>query len=212
VSMLREILKHFIVLEGIDGSGTSTQRDLLCQALEKQGRSVFNTFEPSPESIGQIIRKILRKEIQVPPRSLALLYAADREDHIEGEKGVRKALKEGRWVVSDRYFYSSFAYQGLLCDPEEIQRINEGFPAPEYLIFLDVPIEESSRRRDKRSLEKEIFDEEDFLSKVAQRYRQEILREQEAYPEMKVLHVDGTLDIQTTHRNICTFLGLAPIY
>lgn len=207
----REILSGFVVIEGIDGAGTSTQKDLLCQAAQEQGRQVFNTCEPSPGPAGTLIRRVLRQELSLPPWSLALLFAADREDHLNGNDGIRQHCAAGTLCVSDRYFHSSLAYQGLVCDSQAVEQLNAGFPAPEYLVFLDVPVAESARRRQKRGQSAEIFEEDSFLDRVRQAYHQAIIREQQANPGVKLLRLDGSRSIKELHHKICAFVGIMPI-
>src|SRR5437667_268896 len=103
---------RFIVLEGIDGAGTTTQADAIAAALRKKGRQVFVTREPSDLAIGKQIRAALVGKAAFPSDALALLFAADRLDHLERE--VQPALRAGTDVICDRYVLSSMAYQGSM--------------------------------------------------------------------------------------------------
>lgn len=101
----------FITFEGGDGSGKSTQADLLSQWLEQQGKRVLRTREPGGTDVGVEVRKlVLHHRGDIAPRAEALLYAADRAQHIATK--VRPALERGDVVIQDRYFDSSVAYQG----------------------------------------------------------------------------------------------------
>src|SRR3989442_1021120 len=99
---------RFIVLEGIDGAGTTTQTVELSVALRKDGRKVVVTREPSGRWVGQLIREVLVGQKMFPPAAVALLFAADRLDHLERE--IKPALAGGEDVISDRYLLSSLAY------------------------------------------------------------------------------------------------------
>ncbi len=103
----------FIVFEGLDGSGQSTQAQLLKNYLEKEKNiSPVLTKEPTRETpIGVLIRQVIQKEISVSPTALQLLFCADRSEHLE--KVIKPALENGQWVISDRYFYSTMAFGSL---------------------------------------------------------------------------------------------------
>jgi len=142
----------FIVLEGLDGSGKTTQAKLLVNRL-KQSRKAVYTAEPSRGKIGMFIRKqILYAEKRPPVCVEGLLFAADRIDHMQRE--VQPALENGHLVVCDRYIYSSLAYQGgegLGLD--WIQTINEYALKPDLALFIDVsPETVLNRLRRKKSL------------------------------------------------------------
>lgn len=127
----------FIVIEGLDGSGKSTQAKMLVAALEKSHKAVC-TAEPSKGAIGRFIRNHVLYEKTRPPIEVeALLFAADRIDHIQRE--VAPALEEGKVVVSDRYLYSSLAYQGSAgLSLDWIQTINSHALKPELALLIDV--------------------------------------------------------------------------
>ncbi len=132
----------FIVLEGLDGSGKSTQAKLLAEYLRAKGRQVQLTAEPTGSDIGKIIRETLGGGISRTPEELAALFLADRIRHnTDPEDGIRQYLARGFDVVCDRYYYSSFAYQGMETDPEWVSRMNLGCPAilrPDLCIFYDL--------------------------------------------------------------------------
>ncbi|MCK5773004.1 MAG: dTMP kinase [Thermoplasmata archaeon] len=125
----------FIVIEGIDGSGKGTQAELLRKRLEGGGVDVALTFEPTRGPIGRIIRDHM-KDPFLDDRTLALLFAADRIEHIEKE--VSPALSEGRTVISDRYAYSSIAYQGQTVDPDWVGVVNSDALRPDLVVVLDM--------------------------------------------------------------------------
>jgi dTMP kinase len=128
----------FICVEGLDGCGKTTQTRLLIRKLRKMGCNAVSTAEPSRGKIGKFIRKYcLHSEKRVSTVVEALLFAADRFEHVERE--VIPALDEGKIVVSDRYVYSSLAYQGAAgLDLKWIEMVNEQAMRPNLAIFVDV--------------------------------------------------------------------------
>ncbi|MDH5376249.1 MAG: dTMP kinase [Candidatus Bathyarchaeota archaeon] len=128
----------FICVEGLDGCGKTTQTKLLVRRLRKKGYNVIGTAEPSRGEIGNFIKKYcLHGMKRVSSVVEALLFAADRFEHVEKE--VIPALDEGKLVISDRYVYSSLAYQGAGgLDLKWIERINEHAMRPDLAIFIDV--------------------------------------------------------------------------
>jgi dTMP kinase len=127
----------FICIEGLDGSGKSTQAKLLTKKLCKTGYPAVFTAEPSQGKIGKFIRKRLFEQKRLPTTVEALLFAADRIEHVQNT--VIPALKEGKIVISDRYVYSSLAYQGSAgLDLNWIETINANAQKPDLSIFIDV--------------------------------------------------------------------------
>jgi len=127
----------FICIEGLDGSGKSTQAKMLTKKLCKTGYNAVFTAEPSQGKIGKFIRKRLFEQERLPTTVEALLFAADRLEHIQNT--IAPALKDGKIVVSDRYVYSSLAYQGSAgLDLNWIEAINANAKKPELSLFIDV--------------------------------------------------------------------------
>jgi dTMP kinase len=131
----------FICIEGLDKSGKTSQSILLVEALYKNGFDAVYTTEPSNGEIGMFIRKnVLQRKNRVPAVIEALLFAADRVDHIENE--IKPMLKKGKIVVSDRYVYSSLAYQGAAgLSLDWIKQLNKQALRPDLAIYIDVPVE-----------------------------------------------------------------------
>jgi len=161
----------FIVVEGLDGSGKSAQVNLLIDFLKEQGKEVIETKEPTIESeFGRKIKQALRKEIIVEPLELQKLYVQDRKEHLENK--VIPALKEGKFVVSSRYAFSTFAYgysTGLNVD--ELVEMNKEFLLPDLTIIVDVSPESCVKRIEGRGEEKELFEELEKLAKVSEIYK-----------------------------------------
>lgn len=171
----------FIVLEGIDGSGTTTQATRLAQAIRGKGQEVLLTKEPSPGPIGLLLRQQLSATPPMDKHALALLFAADRVDHIQRE--VLPALEAGKVVISDRYILSSLAYQSTECGRDWIQQINglctrqdyHWAPTSHYLpadvtFFLRIDPEEAVRRVSARGGQVERYDALETQRRVAEQY------------------------------------------
>lgn len=186
----------FIVFEGLDGAGTTTQMKKLGEKFSSRGKDVFITHEPTDNPIGRLVRACLQKKFRTTPSALALLYASDRDDHLDNpEYGINGHLSRGGVVISDRYFYSTLAYQGVECDLEFLRRINAPFRDADVIIFVDTPVDECMARIEKRGEEKELFEKKEYLTKVRANY----LREFDALPEgVELITIDGTLSIEDT--------------
>ncbi|MCS7119859.1 MAG: dTMP kinase [Nitrososphaerota archaeon] len=143
VRRIKEVVKKgfFICIEGIDKSGKTTQSRLLVDALRREGIEAYYTTEPSEGEIGRFIRRqILYTTHRAPAVVEALLFAADRADHIERE--ILPAISKGSTIICDRYVYSSIAYQGAAgLSIEWIKEINRFALKPDLAIYLDVPVE-----------------------------------------------------------------------
>ena len=157
----------FICIEGLDGCGKTTQTKLLVRKLSKIGWDAVSTAEPSRWKIGKFIQKYcLHSEKRISPIVEALLFAADRFEHVERE--IIPALNEGKIVVSDRYVYSSLAYQGATgLDLKWIEMINEHAIRPDLAIFVDVEPEAVIKRL---KPEKSVMENLETLRKVREVY------------------------------------------
>ena len=155
--------------------------------------------------MGCLVRQVLRHQVDTTSQALALLYAADRSDHLFNRNyGITKLLESGKTVISDRYLYSSLSYQGVTEDRTFLARIND-YPHPEFVIFVDTPAEICMQRIDKRGEEKELFDRLDYLRKV----RANFLSVFSALPAgVKYLRVDGEKTISEQEEEISSFLSL----
>jgi dTMP kinase len=165
----------FVVLEGIDGSGTTTQLERVSERLRARGRRVMATREPSTGPIGRLLREILAGRHANPDgttldeRAMALLFAADRRDHLRRE--IDPALAVGCDVISDRYLLSSLAYQAVEADRAWVERLAEGVRPPDLTVLLDVDITVAAERRRRAGRPVERYDADGTLARVAENYR-----------------------------------------
>jgi dTMP kinase len=157
-------INMFIVLEGIDGCGKSTHAKMLARWLQSRGYEVLLTAEPTKGKIGKMIRKVLSGDVSLEPAALALLFAADRVEHV---KEIQAALDASKIVVCERYYHSNIAYQGAQgVDRQWLLKINEFAPKPDLVFLLDLDPKAGAQRTDTN----EIFENEDFLSRVRSGY------------------------------------------
>ena len=164
----------FIVFEGLDGSGKSTQIRLLAERLRAMGRSVAVTAEPTSSAIGGLVRDALSGFTPRSGAEIAALFMADRVQHnVNPVWGIRTLLAQGRDVICDRYYYSSLAYQGTVTDPDWVRRMNLDCPEirrPDLCVFLDVDLERCRQRMAADRAFLEIYENEASLAATRQRY------------------------------------------
>lgn len=164
----------FIVFEGIDGAGKTTQIELLKSKLEQSELNVHCTTEPTEREVGKLIRKILKKEFVASEETLAALFVADRLDHIQNDvDGMKKKLDEGIHVISDRYYWSSYAYHGLSLPIHKVIEMNDichQLLQPDLTIYLDLTAEESMKRITSRNEQQEKFEKLELLQSIRQNY------------------------------------------
>ncbi|MGD8860422.1 MAG: dTMP kinase [Myxococcales bacterium] len=193
---------RFIVLEGVDGAGTTTHTRELTRRLRKLGVPVHPTAEPSTGPVGALLRQALVGRMVVADRgetrppawnTMALMFAADRLDHVENE--LLPNLREGVTVLCDRYYHSSVAYQSTTGGGEDaiawIREINHYARKPDLTLVLDVPPEVAAQRRASRRGE-DIFDARDLQEQLTQFYA----TLERHFPDEPVVHVDavGSVD------------------
>lgn len=184
----------FIVLEGPDGAGISTQTALLQSGLASRGYRAIATKEPSTGPIGAVIRQALSHRLVYPPSEplgddvMALLYAADRLDHIRAD--ILPRIKKGTHVVCDRYRLSSYAYQGLTAGQEWVHELNSRSIPPDLTFFIDVPPEVSQERIIARGGHIELYESEERLRPIYGNYLR-LIEEARSGGE-RIIVVDGT--------------------
>jgi dTMP kinase len=189
----------FIVFEGGDGAGKSTQVALLREALERAGREVTVTRQPGGTPLGQQIRDLVLHGDHVAPRAEALLFAADKAHHVETL--VRPALQRGEVVISDRYTDSSVAYQGAGRElgAQEVHDLNMWAVedlVPDLTVVVDISAEEGRRRRG--AVHDRLESEEDAFHEAI---RQHFLAMARGNPG-RYLVVDGTLPPEQIHAEV----------
>jgi dTMP kinase len=159
---------RLIVIEGLDGAGTTTLAGRLVAALRHRGVEVELEAEPTRGPFGATLRQALEGRLALDPVAFALGFAADRADHIANPiRGITKTLDQGTWVVSDRYVASSIAYQasqGL--DAAWLAAINRHARRPDLTVFVDTPVEECLRRSAARSGHADLFERRESLEAV----------------------------------------------
>lgn len=164
----------FIAIEGIDGSGKSTQIDLLKQNLEKSGHKVHTTFEPTDGPIGKMIRDIFNHRLEADQRTIAALFVADRLEHIlNKQNGLLKKLSEGYTVITDRYYLSSYAYHGVHMPVDWVIQANAlcaQLLRPHLNIFIDITPETGMDRIRKGRNSLELFETLENQKMVRDKY------------------------------------------
>jgi dTMP kinase len=199
---------RFIVLEGIDGAGTTTQCGLLAKRLRKDGVGVRTTREPSDGPVGTTIRQILAGRIvgaggRAPGwATMALLFAADRMDHVEAE--IEPFISQGGVIISDRYDASSLAYQSVSSGRggestvEWIRTLNKNARRPDLTVVLDVPAEVAVTRREARGDAAQLYEQNELQRALCVFYKDL----QRHIPNDRVVVVDGSGTIEATAEKV----------
>jgi dTMP kinase len=205
------IIQNFTVLEGGDGSGTSTQMDLIRRRFNAPGvllPLLYTTCEPSDGPIGILIRETLGGKLSLRGETLARLFAADRHEHLYGEGGIVERTQRGELVISDRYVLSSLVYQGITCGEELPRALNAGFPLPEALLYFDIDPEIALKRLEKRP-SRDIYEYLDFQRAVRERYR--ALLPWYADQGVRVNRIDASVSQEETAEAVWRVLENLPI-
>jgi dTMP kinase len=187
---------RFIVFEGIDGCGTTTQAERYARYLRDKRRVVHVTREPSDGPIGSLLRLSLAGRVALGPgrqaQLMGLLFAADRLDHLAQE--IEPHLREGAIVLSDRYDLSSVAYQWASAGegaPAELatwlRDLNRYARRPDATLVIDVPAETAERRRKERQGAVELYEQPELQARLAELYRDA----ETLMPDDNVIHLDG---------------------
>ncbi|HNY97726.1 MAG TPA: dTMP kinase [Candidatus Pacearchaeota archaeon] len=197
----------FIVLEGLDGSGQSTQVKMLKDYLESCAIPCLVTKEPTQvtgdffSSVAQSIRGVLDKKISMDPKTLQEMFAQDRKEHLENQ--IIPALSQGIWVICDRYCFSSFAYGAAHGNNiDYLIKINENFLLPDFIFLLKVRPQICMQRVVRRNEGLKFFEVEEKLSKTWKQYEEVIKK----FPEINV--IDGEKDMVTVHDEIKNIIQL----
>ncbi len=162
----------FIVFEGIDGSGKSTQISLLAEYLKGKGTVPYVTREPTGGTVGALIRSCLSGKTALGEKTIAALFVADRLEHVFEENGLKERIDRGETAISDRYYLSSYAYHGAFMPMSWVMDANrlsaEALP-PDLTLFLDVEPEHALARVLKRG-ETERYEKLESLKRVREKY------------------------------------------
>ena len=201
------ILKNFIVFEGIDGAGTSTQLKLLS---EKYSENIYITAEPTEFETGIFLRKMLKGDFPLDSKTAAFLFAADRNEHLFGKGGIKEQTEKNKIVACDRYIFSSLAYQSVSCGWDLPYKLNEDFPLPEILFFFEIDPEISLQRIQGRGFT-EIYEKLDYLKKTEEQYLKVISFFEKKHPEMKIVRVNACDSIEKTAGMIWSYIEKLPI-
>jgi dTMP kinase len=167
-------VSRLIVIEGLDGAGTTTQVKRLVEHLNARGTRAHATREPSDGPVGRLIREMLTGGHAIAGQAISqntfgLLFAADRLDHLQRE--VEPKLSAGTWVVSDRWYHSSLAYQGTGADRDWIAMLNGRARKPDITVFLKVKPEVAAQRRVAAGRTQELFEDLAMQREVDAGYR-----------------------------------------
>jgi dTMP kinase len=198
----------FIVFEGIDSSGKSTQAELLQNYYLALNHPAVLSPEPTDGPIGKFIRSILNQQINLAQspdnfeQQMSYLFAADRYYHLHNQReGILSLLKQEITVISTRYYFSSLAYHGH-CQKnlELVKTLNQDFPQPDLLIYLDIPLDVSLARLQDKS-QKDVYENKDKLTKVKANYYN-ILQE---YQGLKII-INATEEAAKINQKIVQFI------
>jgi dTMP kinase len=199
---------RFVVLEGIDGSGTTTQVARLADRLRADRTAVRATREPSDGPIGTVVRQILTGRVIVPGgrapgwATMALLFAADRMDHVEAE--IEPFFAQGGVIVSDRYDASSLAYQSVMSGSEAkaavewIRTLNRHARRPDLTVVLDLPAEVAAERRSARGEAAQLYEQNEVQRALAAFYK-DLARHM---PNDHVVIVDASGTVDEVHARV----------
>ncbi len=205
------VISNFIVFEGGDGSGTSTQCKIIRRKFNRlmpqieevrdtasvwylsqnfssirTYMSCFTTFEPTDGPIGKMIRQALKKDLHLNPETLAHLFAADRNEHLYQSGGIIERCNRNEIVISDRYIPSSLVYQGIECGEELPAKLNKDFPLPELLFYFDVDPQIALERIGTRDF-RDRYEYLDFQIEVHRRYKKVISDYADAGVKVEIL-------------------------
>ncbi len=185
----------FIVFEGIDGTGKTTQMKLLAEKLRQQGRQVVETFEPTAGVYGKKLRQLFRRRDELSLQDELDLFIADRREHVATL--ISPGIAAGHDVLCDRYYLSTAAYQGARGgDVAAIIDLNRAFaPEPDLFVILETPVTVGRTRISAiRGEEPNDFEQADYLERVGEIFRQ--LRRD------NIIRINAAADINTVHRRI----------
>ena len=162
-------------------------------------------------NLPEVLSEALSGAAGFDAKTIAYLFGADRCEHIYGKEGILEQLQAGKAVFSDRYLFSSLAYQGLAAGKDLARAINAPFPLPEYLFFFDLPAKTAMERIKKRNIPQEIYEKEAFQQKVANEYQAIFRYYAETAPDMRIIRIDAAQTIAEIHEKIWSIVCNLPI-
>jgi len=200
----------YIAVEGVDGSGKTTQVERLTKYFKDRGREVVRTREPRKEDgmIAELVQKILHGKTKIPAVAFQYLFSADREMH--HEELVIPSLKAGKVVISDRCFWSSIPYglldRGIGLEGKNVKymlaaqcilSMYHQFIVPDYSVYLDVPLNVAMKRIEREGQKKEIYEEKEKLEKIIKGYKWLVKEYEDEFVE-----VDATKSVASVTKSI----------
>lgn len=194
---------RFVVMEGLDGAGITTQATLLRNYLLKEGTDAVLTKEPTDGLIGGVIKASLRNEWKTDPLTLQMLFAADRSHHLRTE--IEPALKRGKTVICDRYILSSLVFGSLGTSVATLKQLNSEFKRPHMTFIIDTHPNICMERMKKARHHVELFEEEQKLNQI----RQNLLALKNYFPGTHI--IDGNRRPDEILRDITKFVGKAAV-
>lgn len=194
---------RFIAFEGIDGSGKSTQISLLNKKLTQKGIMCYSTMEPTDSPFGSLIHQIMIGRIKTDNRVIAEMFVADRLDHLLNDvNGILCKINEGTTVITDRYYFSSYAYHSIDMPMDDIiaaNEVNGRILRPTINVFLDTSPDIAIERIVKSRFHPELFEKKSRLIKVREKYL-------EAFEKRKAIEnyviIDGNRSIREISEDV----------
>jgi len=198
----------FIVFEGIDGSGKSTISQMLYEKMREVDADVYRTFEPTDSPIGSVIKNILNKRIVSDDKTIAALFLADRLDHILNPvTGMMQYLEKGTHVISDRYYYSSYAYHVPMLSMDWVINANKACAdilRPDVVFYLKISAKESMRRINASRKFTDLFETHEKMEKVIVNYNEAIEREGK---KDNVIIIDGHQSVAAIFTEVWNYVN-----
>lgn len=183
---------NFIAFEGIDGSGKSTQIRILNEKFKEEGIYCYTTMEPTDSPIGSLIHQIMMGRIKTDNKVIAALFVADRLDHLLNEvNGIVNKINEGTTVITDRYYFSSYAYHSVDMSMDWVIKANEqssNILRPTVTIFIDISPDVAIERIAKSRFHQELFEKKSRLIEVRKKYLESFKKLEEVE---QIVVVDG---------------------
>ena len=192
---MEQKMGRFIAFEGIDGSGKSTQITRLARRIRSLDQRCYETREPTDGPIGSLVHQIMTGRVKADNRAVACLFAADRVDHLVNEtNGILPLLKQGTHVLTDRYYFSSYAYHSVDMDMDWVIQANRqaaGILRPTATVFIDVTPEVSLARIAKNRFHTELYETKERLTRTRDLYYKAFEKEKE---HENIIILDGDQD------------------